>query len=61
MGYTDPVSFTTIGAGACTYIVGPITGAAIGASSELIAISIAAGVIKTIFVTIITPIIASRI
>jgi malonate transporter MadM subunit len=61
LGYTDPVSFTTIGAGACTYIVGPVTGAAIGASSDLIAISIAAGVIKTIFVTIITPIVAKTI
>lgn len=61
MGYTDPVSFTTIGAGACTYIVGPITGAAIGASSDVIAISIAAGVVKTIFVTIITPIVAKRV
>ncbi len=61
MGYTDAKSFTTIGAGACTYIVGPITGAAIGASSELIAISVAAGVMKTIFVTIITPIVAKRI
>lgn len=61
LGYTDPVSFTTIGAGACTYIVGPVTGAAIGASSDLIAISIAAGVIKTIFVTVITPIVAKKI
>ena len=61
MGYTDAVSFTTIGAGACTYIVGPITGSAIGASSELIAISIAAGVMKTIFVTIVTPMVAKRI
>ncbi len=61
MGYRDAVSFTTIGAGACTYIVGPVTGAAIGASSELIAISIAAGVMKTVFVTIITPIVAGRI
>ena len=61
LGYTDAVSFTTIGAGACTYIVGPITGAAIGASSELIAISVAAGVVKTIFVTIITPLVAKRI
>ncbi len=58
LGYTDPVSFTTIGAGACTYIVGPVTGGALGASSELIAISVAAGVIKTIFVTIITPAVA---
>jgi len=61
MGYTDAVSFTTIGAGACTYIVGPVTGAAIGASSDVIAISIATGVVKTIFVTIITPIVAKRI
>lgn len=61
MGYTDAVSFTTIGAGACTYIVGPITGSAIGASSDLIAISIATGVMKTIFVTIVTPIVAKHI
>jgi len=61
MGYTDPVSLTTIGAGACTYIVGPITGSALGASTDLIAISIATGVVKTIFVTIITPIVAKRI
>lgn len=61
MGYTDAVSAATIGAGACTYIVGPITGAALGASSDVIAISIAAGVIKTVVTTIGTPIIAKRI
>ncbi len=61
MGYRDAVSFVTIGAGACTYIVGPVTGSAIGASSDLIAISIAAGVVKTIFVTIITPVVAKYI
>ncbi|MEL6277006.1 MAG: malonate transporter subunit MadM, partial [Bacteroidota bacterium] len=60
-GYTDAKDVTTIGAGACTYIVGPVTGAAIGASSEVIAISIATGVIKTIITTIATPIIAYRI
>ncbi|MFH4966435.1 malonate transporter subunit MadM [Gaetbulibacter sp. M235] len=60
-GYTDSTSITTIGAGACTYIVGPITGYALGASSEVIAISIATGVIKTIFVTIMTPLLAKRI
>ena len=27
-GYTDPVAITTIGAGAATYIVGPVTGSA---------------------------------
>jgi malonate transporter MadM subunit len=61
MGYTDVKSFTTIGAGACTFIVGPITGAAIGASSDIIAMSIAIGVIKSIIVTICTPLIAKRI
>lgn len=60
-GYSDAVSLTTIGAGACTYIVGPVTGAAIGASSEVIAISIATGVVKAIFVTILTPLSAKAI
>lgn len=54
-GYHDAKSITTIGAGACTFIVGPITGAAVGASSDLIAISIATGVVKSIVVTVITP------
>lgn len=61
MGYTDAKSFATIGAGACTFIVGPITGSAVGASSDVIAISITIGVIKSIVVTIITPIIAKKI
>ncbi len=61
MGYTDAVSLTTIGAGACTYIVGPVTGGALGASSEVLAISIAAGVIKTLVVTIATPLVAPMI
>ncbi|WP_339651185.1 malonate transporter subunit MadM [uncultured Maribacter sp.] len=61
MGYTDAISMTTIAAGACTYIVGPVTGSALGASSDVIAISVATGVIKTIFTTIITPVIAKRI
>ena len=60
-GYTDAISITTIGAGACTYIVGPVTGSALGASSEVLAISIAAGVVKTIVVTVITPMFAKRI
>ncbi|MEB2775831.1 malonate transporter subunit MadM [Algoriphagus sp. D3-2-R+10] len=60
-GYRDAVSLATIGAGACTYIVGPVTGAALGASSEVIALSIAAGVVKTIAVTIFTPILAEKI
>lgn len=61
MGYTDAKSFATIGAGACTFIVGPVTGSAVGASSDVIAISIAIGVIKSIVVTIITPFVAKRL
>ncbi|WP_368074916.1 hypothetical protein [Vibrio natriegens] len=44
--------------GAATYIVGPVTGAALGASSEVMALSIAAGIVKSILVMIITPFIA---
>lgn len=47
-GYTDAPSVATIAAGAVTFIVGPVTGAAVGASSEVIAISIAAGLVKSI-------------
>ncbi|MEM6766010.1 MAG: malonate transporter subunit MadM [Bacteroidota bacterium] len=61
MGYVDVKSMTTIGAGACTYIVGPVTGAAIGASSDVIAISIATGVIKSVVTAILTPFIAPKI
>jgi malonate transporter MadM subunit len=57
-GYSDPVSMTTIGAGAVTYIVGPVTGAAIGASSDVMALSIATGVIKAILVMVMTPVAA---
>jgi len=60
-GYTDPVSMTTIGAGAATYIVGPVTGAAIGASSDVIALSIAAGLIKSMLVMAGTPFVAPLI
>lgn len=60
-GYRDPVSITTIGAGAATYIVGPVTGGAIGASSEVIALSIAAGLVKAIAVMIATPFLAKAI
>ena len=61
MGYHDATSITTIGAGACTFIVGPVTGAALGANSAVIAISIAIGVIKSIFVTIMTPFVAKKL
>ena len=60
-GYRDAVSVTTIGAGAVTYIVGPVTGAALGAASDVMALSIAAGLVKAILVMIATPLIARRI
>jgi malonate transporter MadM subunit len=61
MGYRDIKSVVTIGAGACTFIVGPVTGNAIGATSDVIAISIAIGVVKSVLVTVMTPFIAKRI
>ncbi len=60
-GYTDAVSMTTIGAGAATYIVGPVTGTAIGASSEVVALSIAAGLVKSMLVMTGTPFVARYI
>lgn len=60
-GYTDPISMTTIGAGAATYIVGPVTGTAIGASSDVVALSIAAGLVKSILVMTGTPFVARYI
>lgn len=54
-GYRDAVSITTIGAGAVTYIVGPVTGAALGATSDVMALSIATGLIKAILVMVGTP------
>ena len=60
-GYTDAVSLTTIGAGAVTYIVGPVTGAALGAPSPVIALSIATGVFKAVIVMIGTPFVAKII
>ena len=60
-GYRDAVSITTIGAGAATYIVGPVTGTAIQAGSDVIALSIAAGLVKAIAVMIATPFLAPAI
>lgn len=60
-GYTDPTEITTIGAGAVTYIVGPVTGEAIGASEAMITLSVAAGLVKSILVMIGTPLVARYI
>jgi malonate transporter MadM subunit len=60
-GYQDAVSITTIGAGAVTYIVGPVTGAALGADSTVMALSIATGVTKAVLVMVGTPFVAKLI
>lgn len=60
-GKRDAVSMTTIGAGAATYIVGPVTGDALGASGEVITLSIAAGLVKSILVMTMTPFVAPYI
>lgn len=60
-GYRDAVSLTTIGGGAATYLVGPVTGTALGATSEVRALSIAAGLIKSILVMTTTPFVARYI
>lgn len=60
-GYRDAVSLTTIGGGAATYIVGPVTGSALGASSEVLALSVAAGLVKAILVMCLTPFVAPLI
>lgn len=58
LGYTDIKDLTTIGAGAVTFIVGPVTGDALGVSSQVVALSVAAGVVKSVSTMILTPIIA---
>ena len=60
-GYRDAESLATIGSGAATYIVGPVTGTAVGASSEVIALSVAAGLVKAVVVMVGTPMIAPLI
>lgn len=60
-GYGDAVSLATIGGGAATYIVGPVTGTALGASSEVVALAVAAGLIKAVLVMVGTPLIAPMI
>ncbi len=57
-GYTDPAEVATIAAGTVTFITGAVTGSAVGASSNIIALSIAIGVVKSIAVMIATPLLA---
>lgn len=44
-----------------SFVVGPVTGAALGASSDVIAISIAAGVVKSVLVMIVTPFVKNMV
>lgn len=60
-GYRDPVDMATIAGGTMTFVVGPVTGTALGASSNVIALSIAAGVVKSILIMILTPLMAKTI
>ncbi len=60
-GYRDAVSLATIGAGANAYIIGTATGTALGAASPVIALSIATGVLKAVFVMVVTPLVAKAI
>lgn len=60
-GFRDAVALTTIGAGAATFIVGPVTGTALGASGDVIALAVAAGVVKSIVVMVLTPVVAGAI
>ena len=60
-GYEDPKDITTIGAGTVTFVVGPVSGSAIGASSDVIALSIAAGLVKSILVMTLTPLFAKQV
>lgn len=60
-GYTDAVSIATIAAGAVTFLVGPITGTALGAASEVLALSVTVGLVKTVLIMIVTPFVAKKI
>lgn len=58
MGYRDPAELATIGAGTQTFVVGPVVGAALNVSSDVVALSIAAGVVKSVLAMVLTPLLA---
>ncbi|MBT4996885.1 MAG: malonate transporter subunit MadM [Hellea sp.] len=60
-GYSDSISIATIAAGAATYIVGPVTGTALGATTEVMALSVAAGLVKSVLVMVGTPLVAKTV
>lgn len=60
-GYRNVEDITVIAAGTTSFIVGPVTASALGVTSNAVAISIAAGVIKSIAIMVVTPIAAKHI
>jgi len=60
-GFRNPADLTTIGGGAVTFVVGPVAATTLGASAEAQALSVAAGVIKSVVTMILTPLIANKI
>jgi malonate transporter MadM subunit len=60
-GYSDSISIATIAAGTATYIVGPVTGTALGATTEVMALSVAAGLVKSVLVMVGTPLVAKTV
>lgn len=60
-GFRDPAELATIGGGAETFVTGPVVGTALGVSSDVVALSIAAGVVKSVLAMIITPLVAKKL
>lgn len=60
-GYRDPAELATIGGGVQTFVVGPVVGATLGVGSDVIALSIAAGVVKSVCAMVLTPILAKKL
>lgn len=60
-GYRDAKEVAVIASGAVTFIVGPVVASTLGVTSEAVAVSIAAGVIKSIVIMIGTPLVAKQI
>ena len=60
-GFRNPADLTTIGGGAVTFVVGPVAATTLGASAEAQALSVAAGVIKSVVTMIMTPLVAHKI
>lgn len=60
-GYRDAKEVAVVASGAVTFIVGPVVASTLGVTSEAVAVSIAAGVIKSIVIMIGTPLVAKQI